>query len=138
MVVVDVNVVAVVAAAVVSVVLGILWYGPLFGGQWMRLMSFRKPDLEKAKNKSMASSYIGGFIVALIVAYVLAHFVDYIEATTLSDGAMAGAWIWFGFVATLMFGGVLWERKPLQLYFLNALYHLLSLAAMGALLAIWV
>ncbi|MBI3341870.1 DUF1761 domain-containing protein, partial [Candidatus Curtissbacteria bacterium] len=34
----QINYMAVVAAAVVNMVLGFLWYGPLFGKPWMKMM----------------------------------------------------------------------------------------------------
>ncbi|MDO8488446.1 MAG: DUF1761 family protein [bacterium] len=35
---VPVNYLAILAAAVLSMVLGFLWFGPLFGQTWMKLM----------------------------------------------------------------------------------------------------
>ena len=137
---VDINLAAVFGAAIASMVLGFLWYGPLFGKQWMSLMGWKK--LSKAQMDKMKEagkkSYALAFIGALVMSYVLAHFVDYTGAVTAVEGAQTGFWVWFGFVATVMLGMVLWEGKPWKLYYLNAAYQLVSLLVMGVLLAIWV
>lgn len=135
---VEINYVAVVAAAVVSMILGFLWYGPLFGKTWMALMKIKPKDIQAAKKKGMEKTMALGFLTMLIMAYVLAHFVDYAAATTAAAGATVGALAWLGFVATVTAGSVLWEGKPTKLYALNNAYQLVSLAAMGAILAVWV
>lgn len=135
--VVPVNLVAVVVAAVASMVLGFLWFGPLFGKPWMKRMGFTQKDVDRQKRKGMATTYFMGFIGALVTSYVLAHFVFYTGSVDAVSGAVTGFWIWLGFVATVLLGMVLWEGKPLALYFLNAGYYLVNLAVMGAILAAW-
>ena len=71
------------------------------------------------------------------MAYVLAHFIDYVEATTVVAGMTAGFWLWMGFIATVKLGGVLWEGKPWTLYGLDVAYYLVSLLVMSSILAVW-
>lgn len=135
--IVTINYLAVLAAALVNIVLGFLWYGPLFGKYWIKLMNFDKKKMEEAKKKGMAKTYAVMVVSTLLMSYILAHFVDYAQATTLIDGIIAGFWIWLGFVATIMIGTVLWEGKPMKLYLLNISYYLVALSIMGAILAVW-
>ena len=47
-----VNYLAVLVAAIVSMVIGGLWYSPLlFGNVWMKLSGITQKDVEKAKKK---------------------------------------------------------------------------------------
>ncbi|MBI2079795.1 DUF1761 domain-containing protein [Candidatus Micrarchaeota archaeon] len=133
--VVEINYLAVVGAAVLSMVLGMLWYGPLFGKKWMGLMGYSEKNMPKG---NMGQMYILAFVGALVMAYVLSHFVDYAEAKTLVEGAMVGFWVWLGFMATLMLGSVLWEGKPWELYFLNAGHKLVEVVVIAVLLTMWV
>ena len=133
----DVNYLAVLVAAIVGMVLGFLWYGPIFGNIWMKLMNIDKKKMEEMKKKGVGKSYFVTFIAGLVMAYVLSHFVDYLEATTISAGITAGFWIWLGFVATVIIGSVLWEGKPFKLYLINAGFHLAELMLMGAILSVW-
>ena len=134
---VDINYLAVLAAAIAAIVLGFLWYGPLFGKQWIKLMNFDKKKRSEMKNKGMGKTYVIMVVGTLVTSYVLAHFVDYLDATNVAGALTAAFWIWLGFVATVILGGVLWEGKPWKLYFLNAAYYLVNLAVMASILAVW-
>jgi len=76
-------------------------------------------------------------IVALIMFYVLSLVVDWTGAKSIGAGAAAGFWMWLGFVGTVLFNSVLYERRPRALYVLNAGYFLVSLLIGGAVLAVW-
>ena len=134
---VDINYFAVLAAAAASFVIGFLWHGPLFGKQWMKLMGVTEKSIKQMK-LTPVQAMAGGFIATLLMSYIFAHFIDYAQASTIMEGIVAGLWIWLGFVATIMLNGVLWEGRPFKLYLLNVSYHLVTLAVMGAILAVWV
>ena len=137
---VDINYLAVLVAAIAAMAIGFLWYGPLFGKVWIRLMGFdklNKKEMDKMKEKGKKSMPIA-FVVSLIMSYILAHFVDYTQAATFADGAIAGIWLWLGFIATVQIGSVLWEGKPVKLYIINTLHYLVTLIVMGGILAVWV
>ena len=134
---VTINYLSVLAAAIASMVIGFLWYVPLFGKQWIKLMKFDDKKLKEAKKKGMGKAYALTFLTSLIMSYVLAYFVGYMEASTISEGAILGFWVWIGFFATTQLGIVIWEGKPVKLYLLKTLNELATLAAMGAILAVW-
>src|SRR5437016_6328397 len=95
----SINYLSVLLAAVASMVVGFVWYGPmLFGSRWMKLMGLTKADMDAAK-KQMGVMYGKSFIAALVTAYVLA----YILALTGSMNTMAAVtvafWAWLGFIA---------------------------------------
>jgi hypothetical protein len=132
---------AVLAATVASMVLGFLWYGPIFGKQWMALMGFTQASMEEAKKKGMAKSYAAMAIGSLVMFYVLAHSLEFASAYTGATGAEAGCmvafWSWLGFVAPVTMGSVLWEGKSWKLWILNNSYWLLNLIIGGVILARW-
>lgn len=134
----EINYLAVLVSAAAGFVIGALWYSVLFGKVWMKLSGMDKKKIEKGKKKGMAKSYVAGFATLLVMAFVLAHFVDMAEATTVLGGAQAGFWAWLGFVATIMLNKVIWEGKPVKLYVLDAAHYLVVLLAMGSILAVWV
>jgi hypothetical protein len=63
--------------------------------------------------------------------------VKFTGAETVKSGALTGFWLWLGFIATSNLETVLFESRPLGLYFINNGYHLVGLLGMGALLAVW-
>ncbi len=137
MAIIDINYGGVLVASIVGYIIGAGWYSPsLFGERWSRLMDFGwKKNAELKKNAPRG--YVIGFIAQLVMAYVLALAVDYANATTFALGLLVGFWIWLGFFVTAMLGIVLWEGKPLELYFINIGHYLISLVVMGGILAAW-
>lgn len=136
---VDINYWAVLAAAAANMAVGFLWYGPLFGKQWMRLTGIdklSKKESDQMKEKGKKSMGIAA-ITSLIMAYVLAHFIDYVQAITIMDGIVLAFWLWIGFFVTTQLGMVLWENKPFKLYILNTLHYLVTLSVMASILAVW-
>lgn len=134
---IPINYWAVLACGVAAMVLGGIWYGPLFGKIWMKWSGFTEKDMKEAQKQGMAWRYLLNFVSALVMACVLAHFLYYTNAIEVRDGVIAAAWLWLGFIATVSLGSVLWENKPFKLYALNNAYSLLSLIVMSAILVYW-
>lgn len=134
---VPLNYVAILVAAVLGMVIGALWYGPVFGKQWMALSKYTAEDMAKAKAQGMAGAYVLSFIGLFVMSFITAHVVFYANAATAFTGALFGFWMWLGYVATTLLNTVLWDKKPWGLYVLNAGHYLVVLLVMGALLALW-
>ncbi|MEK7103137.1 MAG: DUF1761 domain-containing protein [Patescibacteria group bacterium] len=139
--VVPINYVAVLVAGIISMVLGYLWYGPLFGKKWMALMGLSKEKMAGKKSKDMTNQYGLMFVGSLIMAYAFAHSIifasSYLQATGVSAGLMGGFWTWLGFIAPVTLGSVLWEGKSWKLWMLNNAYYLVLLLINGAMLSVW-
>lgn len=134
----EINYLAVIGAAIASMVVGMFWYSPAgFGKQWMALSGLTEADMNRAKARGMSKLYFIAFVGSLLTSYVLARFSDYMGASTVLGGLELGFWVWLGFVATTLLGPILWEGKPAKLYFLNASYQLVNLAIMGIILSVW-
>ena len=136
---ITINYLAVLVAAIGSMILGAIWYGPLFGKMWSNLMGWgaMTPEQLAEKKKSAGKGYMGMFVCSLIMAYVTAWVVELAGATDLVAGKMVGFWLWLGFVATVSYGSVLWEGKSKKLWALNNGYNLLNLVMYGAIFALW-
>ena len=129
---IQVNYVAVLLAAVSAMVIGSIWYGPLFGKAWMKLTGVSKEDVNK---KEMPKLYGIMFLGALVEGYILSHFIHYAGAYTVFDGAKTGVWAWLGFVAATMLGSYLFAKRPVKLFYIDAGYALVNLMVMGAIIA---
>lgn len=126
---VPVGYLGVLAAGVASMVVGYLWYGPLFGKTWMRLSGSKM-----GSGDNMMSLYGMQYVASVVTAYVLAVFLGLTGATTLEAALPVAVWLWFGFQATLQLGKVLWEGKSWNLYFVEAGQSLVTLLVMVAVL----
>ncbi len=132
---------AVIVAAISSIVMGSLWYGPLFGKQWMALMGFTQEQMEAAKKKGMTKSYLFALVGSFLTAYVLAYAIAFTNTLFGTQGGVIGITVgyfaWLGFVVPASLSTVLWEGRPWKLFFLNIGYYLALFVVMGAILGAW-
>jgi hypothetical protein len=131
----DVNWLAILAAGIINMIVGSLWYSPLlFLKPWMATLP--KKDKEN-KNVNMGKIYGIMFVGALVMAYVMAMFTKVSNTTMIDTGALLGFWIWLGFVVPVQLGGVLFEERPWKWFAITAGYYLVVLILIGALLSVW-
>ncbi|HLD12955.1 MAG TPA: DUF1761 domain-containing protein [Candidatus Nanoarchaeia archaeon] len=130
------NYLAILLAAIVSMILGCIWYAPsVFGTQWMKLAGINP---KQAKKGSMAPKMVIAFIASIVTAYVLARIAGIMGATTFSDALNLAFWVWLGFVGTTSLGSVLWEGKPTQLWWLNNAHNFINLLLAATIITLWV
>ena len=125
----------IVAAGVASVLIGWVWYHPrVFGTTWMRLANVT-PEMAERGKKMMPLSIIVSLLGSMLIAYVMNyvgiafHIYDWVGAVF-----ELALWSWLGFVVPTSLGMVLWEQRPVKLYFINAFYWLVTFIAMALIL----
>ena len=128
----DVNWLAVLLGTVLSMALGALWYGPLFGQLWLRLISKTEDELE-----SSPTMYIKTAVAAFLGMLALNLVVIAFGATGFVDGLVAGAFIFVGIGATTTFVYTTFEGPTEQVWLLYVAYHLIVYLVMGGVFAIW-
>ncbi len=138
---VPVNDAAILVSAIVTMILGALWFGPVFGSEWQRLMGFSEERMAAFRTKGLANLYVIQALGALVMSYVLEHAIvfagSYLMINGIPAGLMIGFSCWFGFIAPVTIGSVLWEGKPLKLWYISSGYYLVSFLLMGMILAVW-
>jgi hypothetical protein len=130
---------AVFAGAVVSMLVGYIWYGPMFAKPWMKLVN----KTEKELQANAPNSYISAILLALVQTFALRHFVvfaqiAYPEYTPLAAGLLAAWWAWLGFCFTSMTVAYLFAARPRKLILIDTAYHLVVLLINGAILSLWI
>jgi len=133
---VAVNYWAVLVAAIVSFVVGWLWYGPLFGKMWQGLMGMTPENMQAMKMKPMTAMF-WGFVTALVMACVLSRVLFVFGAVSVSGALSVAFWVWLGFLATTSLGSYLWEGRPFKLFVLNAAHQFVSVFLMAIVLTLW-
>ena len=130
----QINWLAVVAAALSAFVVGGLWYSPvLFGKVWLNANGFTE---EQAQSFNKARAFIGAFVFALIMSANLAAFLAD-PKTTMWWGMTAGALAGFGWVAAGLAITALFENRSWTYIMVNGGYHVVSFVLMGAILGAW-
>jgi hypothetical protein len=136
----DINLLAVLVAAIATMVVGFLWYSPLlFAKPWMKEMGYDANDkarMEEMK-RSAGPAYGGSFLASLVSAFILALFLHWLRAQSLEFGLMVGFHVWLGFVATVQFTSALFTKQSMRLFGINTGYQLVCYLAMAAILTCW-
>jgi hypothetical protein len=132
---VSINCWAIFLSAVASMVLGFLWYGPIFGKPWMRMMGLDPNCVTPESKKGMWKTYLVSFISALIMAAVVNLVINLVIVFELAAAMKIGFVLWLGFVATTGISEYLYtdKPKPFALYFINTGYQLVNLLIAAAL-----
>lgn len=123
---------AIIVGVVVSNVVGMLWYGPLFGKAWLRMIGKRADEIE-----ADPMMYVKTTLASLIYMIALAVIVKAFGANTLVQGLLVGALASIGISATSTYVYSEFEGPPTKVWFLFSDYHLVVFLIMGALFAIW-
>lgn len=142
--VIHLNWLAIVVSIIASFAIGAVWYGPLFGRAWARGLGF--PDDMKPSGSEIARAFTLNLLGIFLMAYVLAHNVLVwrpstwsvgVDATAARYGFFAPFSSWLGFMVPLFLNAVAFERKSWTVTAIGAGYQLISLIAMGMILAYW-
>ncbi len=134
------NWLAIIVAAISTMIVGFLWYSPLlFAKPWMREMGYDPSDKAKTQEmqKSAGRAYAGSFVASLISAFTLALILHGLRTEDLHFGLMVSFHIWLGFVATVQFTGALFTKQSMKLFGINTGYQLVCYLVMGAILSAW-
>lgn len=112
-------------AAASAFLVGGLWYSALFAAPWQRLAGVSDEQVRAG----VVRVFVGSFLLAAVMAVVLAAFVGRAGA---AFGALAGLAVGLGWVASSLGIIALFERRPLGHWAINAGYAVVSYTAMGA------
>ncbi|KZN32203.1 DUF1761 domain-containing protein [Pseudoalteromonas luteoviolacea] len=123
----EVNIVAVVLAALSSFLLGGLWYSPLmFQQAWLEGAGLTELDLKSANHKVI---FLGSFLLCIVASIGVAVLVG--KSPSVLDTMVLGLSIGVIFVATSFGISYLFEQRPLKLFLVNAGYHTLQFTLIG-------
>jgi hypothetical protein len=135
----DINYVTILGAGVTSLVVGSIWYGPLFGKKWMEVCGVNEMDEAKRKQMQKEALPLYGiqFALTLLQLYVL---VDLVNS---ENGSAVGIafWMWLGFVMPTIAGSAMWNNNPNNvkgaMFLIQAGYQLVMFLIYGYMLGLW-
>lgn len=133
-----INYLAVLAAAVSSIVVGSIWYGPLFGKMFMREMEMDKwsPEKQAQMKASMTKAYVMQFVASIVMFVVLAWYITTSIHTGIWGGVANALGLWLGFVVPLALGNAIWGGKY-KLFWLQIGNMFFTLIIAGAIIGAW-
>ncbi len=136
----EINYLAVVVCAILSMGLGFLWFGAIFGKRWMELTvtGVVTPEERSVMMKRANKFYIVQFVLSLFQIWILAY---YIAGWNNVSGLENALWIWAAFVMPTIVGNIMWNNGPKGFswpkFLIQAGYQLVLFAVLGIILGIW-
>lgn len=131
---VKLNYAAIVVATVVYWLIQAGWYTVL-GKQWLAAVGKTVAELQQHGNSPIP--YIVSFVCDLIVACVLAWILARIGEPSVVKGAVLGAILALGIVATALMTQYLFEQRTLALFLINSGGALVGFVVMGTIVGAW-
>ncbi len=130
-----INIWSVVVGAISSMVIGSIYYGPLFGKRYMDAIGMNEwsPEKRERMTKNMGLTYGAQFIASMVTFYVLAGVIIWFDKTSAMGGASAAFWMWLGFILPVKIGDALWGGTK-ELFWLGAGNTLVTMLVGGAIL----
>ena len=133
-----INYIAVILAALSSMVVGSIWYTPkVFGNYWMKLSG----TTPSGRAADAARPIIVTVIVSFITAWVLAGAADisfhFYEGGFLGNSIFTALILWAGFTAARFVTHDQFDRRPWQLTVLNCAHELVTVLVMALIIGVW-
>lgn len=126
-----INPITIIIAGLIHFAIGMIWYSPMFFGKmWLELSGVKEMKLG-------LGVLLLGIIGSLVTAFVLGCVVAFSGAQTPLDGVIIGTLMEIGFIATLLLGDMLFEKRPFKLFVLRNAYNLVALGVTGSIIAVW-
>lgn len=129
---------AIFVCAVLNMVLGVVWYAFIFSKAFIQLMGITPEHMSDPEaQRAAVHGYFASFFSSVLMAFVLSHFIIYMDIQSAVDGLKIALLAWLGFVITTMLPNHYFSMKPLKLALINIAYPMVGLSLMGIILAMW-
>lgn len=132
-----INLWAILVCGVASLVIGFIWYGPLFGKVWAGYTGWTEEKVKAISSSRMARTYILTFAAALVTAFVLDIFAWALGSSGLKAGLFLGLLTGVGFSAMAFATTHLFEHKPVGLWLIVSGYQLVYQIAAAVIITLW-
>jgi len=122
-----INWLAVALAAIAAMVVGVIWYGPLFAKQWLTASGVSHEQLRAGAVRAYVLALLAAVVMAIVLAPLIAR-------GGVVFGAIAGLAVGLGWVAMSLGMITLFERRPFAYWAINGGYAVVTYTAMGAII----
>lgn len=138
----EANYLAVLVCAVISIVLGFIWYSKaLFGNAFGRAIGMdmnMSPEMMKEKSKGMWKTIFTQLVLSFIQVFALSYLVFAIKDVS---AVMLALFVCIGFIVTNTAGGLLWsnytKKNAWTIFKISVGYDLILFTIFGLILCAW-
>jgi hypothetical protein len=137
----EINYITIVGAGVLSMIIGSIWYGPLFGKKWMEICGVTEMDKERRAQmqKEALPLYLTQFALTLVQLYVLSNLFAWTGEASKTVGI--AFFMWLGFVMPTIAGCAMWNNNSGKVkwaqFLIQSGYQLIMFLLYGYILGMW-
>jgi hypothetical protein len=119
---------AVILSALMTFLVGGLWYGPLFLKVWQKEAGITDEDM---KRRHPAKVFGGAFLLNVFAAYILGHVLATYGNPPAKVDIMIAFGVALGFIVTAFGVNYLFASKSMKLFAIDAGYWIITYSLMG-------
>lgn len=123
----ETHLIALALAGISSFVLGMPWYGPLFGKPWMEANKIQPPKPEDMKFSMMLPGIAGSVTTAVVQAAFIGRAFQILQLRSPLDAIAIATLVWLPFTGLTFFSNYIWVGRPMKLSFIDGGFYLVSL-----------
>lgn len=133
---VQVNWLAVVLAALSTMVVGSVWYAkPVFGNLWIKLARLDEKNMASPV-KAIILSVAASFVSAYVLAYATYLSNTFFGNSFLHDALMTAFWAWLGFTVARLLTHDLFENRPHKLTLITMGHEFVAIMVMALIIGL--
>ncbi len=132
-----INFLPVIVSGFAAFFIGFLWYSPLFGKAWQRELGFTDEYIQQGNMLLIFGSSLILMIIMALGMAILLQISGRIVEMTWQKGLYHGLYVGVFFVATSYGINLLYQRRSLKLWAIDAIYQIIFLSVMGAIIGGW-
>lgn len=137
-------IIPIIICLVLAMVLGFIWYGPLFRKKWAEIIGADLNDQQKVAEakKGMVPMMAANVVITLVTLIALSMLLGGFVAASIQLAVLVSVFLWLGFVMPTIASAALWSGKPKKLawsmFFITAGYQLLMFVIYGVVFSFWI
>ncbi len=135
---------AILVCGILSMVIGAIWYGPLFGKKWTEIIGATNQDLETRKKmqKEAGPLYLIQFLLSLFQIFMLVSFAGLINKAEPDFGYMfTSLSLWVAFIMPTIAGSAMWNNDSSKVkwarFLIQSGYQLVNFIVFSLILGMW-
>ena len=133
----QVNLWAILVAALVYFILGSLWFSVLFGGFWSREVERLGILIKDPAKGTIAAKMLQTFVGNLLAAFSMGYIVFISHSFNWLAGLKLGLLCGIGFAAVGMIIAYTWESRSMRLQMIDTGYAIIGITLCGIIIAAW-
>jgi hypothetical protein len=135
---VNINLVVVVVAAIISMIIGFIWYSPwVFGKAWMKAIGVVPGPEADAKKKGMWKTFLLSFLLTIVTSFIIAVVVNSVFTMDIVAALITGLTLSIGFVVSIRLNDKLFSPTSWSVFLISTGYYTVSVVVMTTVITLF-